>query len=74
MKSRSTIETLTSKPPCGLSIVDWALIGSKAAQLEVVESFPQMGVKSPSGLTPMEWAALGLQSAREVLNQLLTVE
>ena len=74
MANKLTIEALTAKPACGLSVVNWALKGSKEAQSEVVNAFPELGVKPPAGLTLMEWAAVGLPSAREVLNQLLTVE
>jgi formate-dependent nitrite reductase cytochrome c552 subunit len=71
MSNQLKIESLTSKPPCGLSVVDRALAGSQDAQRKVVEILPEMGMKPPAGLTPIEWAAIGLQSAREDLERLL---
>ena len=32
MANKLTIEALTAKPACGLSVVNWALKGSKEAQ------------------------------------------
>jgi hypothetical protein len=71
MSNQLKIESLTSKPPCGLSVVDWALSGSVEAQKQVIEVLPKMGIKPPAGLTPIEWAAIGLPSAREDLEKLL---
>lgn len=65
MSKGLTVETITNRPPSGLSLLDMALLGSEAARNKVEEALPELSRKPAAGLSLMEWATLGLPSAVE---------
>lgn len=65
MSDGLTVETITNRPPAGLSVLDMALLGSGAAKDKVKQVLPELSETPVAGLSLMEWARLGLPSAVE---------
>ncbi len=65
MSNGLNVETITKRPPAGLSLLEMALLGSETARKQVAKVLPVLSEKSPAGLSLIEWAMLGSPHAVE---------